>query len=57
MWAHVWEASEEALKWYMKRGFVVEEEIIRGYYRRLKPGGARVVRMMLLGEGDGVGES
>lgn len=47
VWAHVWEASEEALAWYLKRGFVVEGEVVRGYYRRLSPGGARVVKMAL----------
>lgn len=34
--AHVWEANEEALKWYQKRGFsIVRRE--EGYYRRLAP--------------------
>lgn len=41
--AHVWEANGEGLEWYRKRGFreVGREE---GYYRRLKPSGAVVVR-------------
>lgn len=51
VWAHVWEASEEALEWYVKRGFSVEEGVV-GYYRRLRPGGARVVRMVVRGGGD-----
>lgn len=40
--AHVWEANEEGLAWYRKRGFkeVAKEE---GYYRRLKPQGAMVM--------------
>ena len=40
--AHVWEANEEGLAWYRKRGFkeVGREE---GYYRRLNPQGALVM--------------
>lgn len=40
--AHVWEANEEGLAWYRKRGFkkVSREE---NYYRRLNPQGAVVV--------------
>lgn len=34
--AHVWEANEDAIEWYGKRGFeVVKRE--EGYYRRLAP--------------------
>lgn len=41
--AHVWVANAEGLEWYRKRGFeeVKKEE---GYYSRLKPTGAVVVR-------------
>lgn len=40
--AHVWEANEEGLEWYRKRGF---KEVNReaGYYRRLNPQGAMVM--------------
>lgn len=51
IYAHVWEANEEALEWYMRRGFVVEKELVGGYYRKLRPGGARVVRRRV-GVGD-----
>lgn len=44
VYAHVWEANEEALEWYMKRGFEVGGEVVVGYYRKLRPSGARVVR-------------
>ena len=44
VYAHVWEANEEALEWYAKRGFEVEREVVQGYYWKLRPGGARVVR-------------
>ncbi|KAK5725821.1 hypothetical protein LTR15_004011 [Elasticomyces elasticus] len=41
--AHVWEANQEGLEWYAKRGFrVVGTE--ESYYRRLKPSGAVVMR-------------
>lgn len=48
--AHVWEANTEGLEWYARRGFAVvgREE---GYYRRLDPQGAVVVR-----RGVGVGD-
>ncbi|KAL8751653.1 MAG: hypothetical protein Q9184_006000 [Pyrenodesmia sp. 2 TL-2023] len=42
IYAHVWEANEEALEWYVNRGFQVGE-VVQGYYRRLKPAGARIV--------------
>ena len=41
--AHVWEANQEGLEWYRKRGF---REVNResGYYRRLDPQGAVVMQ-------------
>ena len=47
VYAHVWEANTEALQWYMRRGFKVEKGIVEGYYRRLRPAGARVVRRVV----------
>ena len=44
VFAHVWEANVEAITWYEQRGFTVEDGTLDGYYRRLKPSGARVVR-------------
>ncbi|KAI7531043.1 hypothetical protein KC331_g14343 [Hortaea werneckii] len=51
--AHVWEANTEGLEWYARRGFAVvgREE---GYYRRLEPKGAVVVRRAV-GVGDLLG--
>ena len=43
LYAHVWEANEEALGWYAMRGFEVGERV-EGYYRKLRPSGGRVVR-------------
>lgn len=45
--AHVHEANEDGLNWYISRGFQVEEGIVENYYRRLKPSGARVVKLEL----------
>lgn len=44
----------------MKRGFEVEKGVVEGYYRKLRPAGARVVRRRLgvvdyLGVKEGVG--
>ena len=41
--AHVWEANEEGLEWYKKRGFETlgKED---GYYRKLRPQSAFLVR-------------
>ena len=57
MYAHVWEANTDALEWYGKRRFEIEKGVVEGYYRKLRPTGARVVRRRL-GVGDhlGVGE-
>ncbi|KAJ5657404.1 uncharacterized protein N7484_001053 [Penicillium longicatenatum] len=43
--AHVHEANEDALRWYVSRGFKVQDGIVEGYYRRLKPSGAKIVRL------------
>ena len=47
VYAHVWEANTDALEWYEKRGFEVEKGVVEGYYRKLRPTGARVVRRRL----------
>lgn len=43
--AHVHEANEDALKWYAARGFKLQDGVVEGYYRRLKPSGAKIVRL------------
>ncbi|KAE8147309.1 hypothetical protein BDV25DRAFT_160668 [Aspergillus avenaceus] len=45
--AHVHEANDEGLKWYIARGFQVEGEVVANYYRRLQPSGARIVKLVL----------
>jgi len=42
----VWENNEDALDWYSKRGFK-RVLLLERYYRRLKPGGAWIVRKEL----------
>ncbi|KAJ5474361.1 hypothetical protein N7475_003927 [Penicillium sp. IBT 31633x] len=44
--AHVHEANEEGLAWYIARGFRVDGHVAE-YYRRLKPSGAKIVRLDL----------
>jgi ribosomal protein S18 acetylase RimI-like enzyme len=44
--AHVHEANEEGLQWYIARGFRFDGHVA-GYYRRLKPSGAKIVRLDL----------
>ncbi|KXG54341.1 Acyl-CoA N-acyltransferase [Penicillium griseofulvum] len=44
--AHVHEANEEGLEWYIARGFRVDRDVAE-YYRRLKPSGAKIVRLDL----------
>ncbi|PSN63586.1 acyl-CoA N-acyltransferase, partial [Corynespora cassiicola Philippines] len=48
--AHVWEANEEGLEWYKKRGFeIIGKE--DGYYSKLRPSGAILIRKWI-GVGD-----
>ncbi|EKV09990.1 GNAT family acetyltransferase, putative [Penicillium digitatum] len=44
--AHVHESNEEGLEWYIARGFRVDGDVAE-YYRRLKPSGAKIVRLDL----------
>ncbi|KAJ5742777.1 uncharacterized protein N7511_011178 [Penicillium nucicola] len=44
--AHVHEANEDAMNWYLARGFKVDGHV-DDYYRRLKPSGAKIVRLDL----------
>jgi N-alpha-acetyltransferase 50 len=48
LYAHVWTENEDALKWYTARGFKKEEPILHGYYRRLKPDTAWILRRCLM---------
>jgi N-alpha-acetyltransferase 50 len=43
VYAHVWERNEDALEWYQRRGFM-KGELVKGYYKRLKPADAWIVR-------------
>lgn len=48
LYAHVWTENEEALQWYTARGFKREELIVHGYYRKLKPDTAWILRRRLM---------
>jgi N-alpha-acetyltransferase 50 len=43
IYAHVWENNEDALRWYETRGFR-RVLLVEQYYRRLRPGGAWILR-------------
>lgn len=47
LYAHVWTENTEALEWYAARGFKKEEPAINGYYKRLKPESAWILRRRL----------
>lgn len=44
IYAHVWTENREGLEWYAARGFKRDEQVIHGYYRRLRPDTAWIVR-------------
>jgi ribosomal protein S18 acetylase RimI-like enzyme len=48
LYAHVWTENEEGLNWYAARGFKREEPVLHGYYRRLKPDTAWILRRRLM---------
>jgi len=49
----VWEANEEGMEWYKKRKFEILDKD-EGYYRKLRPQGAFLVRKWI-GVGDLLG--
>ncbi|KFY61088.1 hypothetical protein V496_05163, partial [Pseudogymnoascus sp. VKM F-4515 (FW-2607)] len=51
LYAHVWTENAEGLEWYKARGFEVEGGVVGGYYRKLSPDTAWVLRRRL-GAGD-----
>ncbi len=44
IYAHVWTGNEDGLKWYEGRGFVKDPEPVEGYYGKLKPDSAWIVK-------------
>ncbi|KAL2016835.1 hypothetical protein VTK56DRAFT_2958 [Thermocarpiscus australiensis] len=56
VYAHVWTENEEGLRWYEARGFAREgREPVRGYYFKLRPDTAWVVRRDIGRRGGGGG--
>ena len=47
LYAHVWTENTQALEWYIARGFKKEEPAINGYYKRLNPDSAWILRRRL----------
>ncbi|KAI5302138.1 hypothetical protein KEM56_000997 [Ascosphaera pollenicola] len=41
--AHVHEDNEDALAWYVARGFIIQPVTIEGYYHKMRPTGAKIV--------------
>ncbi|RFU32636.1 hypothetical protein B7463_g3703, partial [Scytalidium lignicola] len=48
LYAHVWTENEDGLKWYAARGFTRDNYALQGYYRKLKPDTAWVLRRRLV---------
>ncbi|RYP72804.1 hypothetical protein DL771_003988 [Monosporascus sp. 5C6A] len=60
VWAHVWTDNAEGLRWYLARGFEREPEEVQGYYFKLRPDSAWIVRRRITigsGDGDGSGDT
>ncbi|ROW10307.1 hypothetical protein VMCG_02070 [Cytospora schulzeri] len=54
VYAHVWTENEEGLAWYQRRGF--ERDVrLEGYYFKLKPGSAWVVKKKVVLDGEDQG--
>ena len=47
VYAHVWTENEEGLRWYESRGFVRDAEPLVGYYYKLRPDTAWIVRKQI----------
>ncbi|KAI2639182.1 acyl-CoA N-acyltransferase [Xylaria nigripes] len=43
VWAHVWTENDEAMRWYLARGFARVDEV-KNYYHKLQPDSAWIVR-------------
>lgn len=65
VWAHVWTDNADGLRWYLARGFEREPGEIAGYYFKLRPDSAWIVRRRIdgkereitsNGDGDGNGD-
>ncbi|TVY31397.1 N-alpha-acetyltransferase, partial [Lachnellula occidentalis] len=48
VYAHVWTQNTDGLEWYTKRGFHREPNVLVGYYRKLKPDTAFVLRRKIV---------
>lgn len=48
LYAHVWTENAEGLEWYKARGFTKEPSVINGYYSRLNPNSAWILRRSIV---------
>jgi hypothetical protein len=48
IYAHVWTENADGLEWYKSRGFTQEPSVIQGYYSRLKPNSAWILRRSIV---------
>lgn len=53
VWAHVWTDNADGLRWYLARGFEREPGEIAGYYFKLRPDSAWIVKRRIDGRGRG----
>ncbi|KAK7756569.1 hypothetical protein SLS62_001406 [Diatrype stigma] len=53
VWAHVWTDNADGLRWYLARGFEREPGAIAGYYFKLRPDSAWIVRRRIDASGGG----
>ncbi|KAI0019691.1 acyl-CoA N-acyltransferase [Xylariomycetidae sp. FL0641] len=48
VYAHVWTQNDAGLRWYLARGFAQLRPEVKGYYFKLRPDGAWIVRRRIL---------
>lgn len=52
VYAHVWTENHDGLRWYLARGFARDPEPVKGYYFKLKPDSAWIVRRPIVRFGE-----
>lgn len=52
VWMHVWTGNQDAVDWYLRRGFVVKE-MVTGYYRKMRPVGDAYIMHIRVRKGTG----
>lgn len=39
VYVHTWTKNEDAIEWYQNRGFIKDQEVVKGYYKKMRPVG------------------